>query len=341
MSNSFETDVVVIGAGPVGLFTVFQCGMLGMSCHVVDVLDHIGGQCQALYPEKPIYDIPAYPEIKAGELVSMLEKQIEPFSPVFHLKHRAISLEKVSDRFVIGTDLQIKIFAKVVIISAGAGAFGPNRPPLNNIEEFEGKSVFYLIREKNIFCGKRVVIAGGGDSAVDWALELSKIAEKVFVIHRRKKFRASNDTVKKMHYQAENYGKIDIRIPYQLHAINGHDGNLTSVDIIDFDGNVVNISADYLLPFFGIASDLSFMKDWGIKTENNRIVVEPTTAESSCRGVFAVGDIASYPNKLKLIVTGFSEAAMAAHSAYSYVFNGKELHFEYSTNKGITKLSAT
>ena len=336
MSNSFETDIVVIGAGPVGLFSVFQCGMLGMSCHIIDSLEHIGGQCQALYPEKPIYDIPAYPKIKAGELVNMLEEQIKPFSPKFHLKQRAILLNKVSDGFIVETDLKTNIKAKSVIIAAGAGAFGPNRPPLKNIREFENKSVFYMVRNKDIFCGKKIIIAGGGDSAVDWALELSKIAEKIFVIHRRNKFRASDEMVKRMHYYADNYGLIDIKIPYQLHDLQGDSsGALNSVDIIDFDGNVINVKADYLLPFFGIASDLSFMEDWGIKTSNNHIIVEPTTAETNLDGVFAIGDIASYPNKLKLILTGFSEAAMAAHKAYSYVFAGKELHFEYSTSKGI------
>ncbi len=335
MSNKFKTDVIIIGAGPVGLFAVFQCAMLGMKSCVIDALEHIGGQCQALYPEKPIYDIPAYKEIKARDLIVQLEKQIEAFNPEFYLENIVTDLEKESDEFTVKTNKGLEITARSVIIAAGAGAFGPNRPPLANIEEFEGKSLFYMVKNPKDFCSKKIIIAGGGDSAVDWALALAEMGSEIYIVHRRNKFRASDETVRKMHYFAENFGNIKIKIPYQLHAINGNYGQISSVDIIDFDGRVENIKADIILPFFGLASDISFMQNWGVEIENNKIKVNPTTAETNIDGIFAIGDIASYPNKLKLILTGFSEAAMAAHRAYSYTFKGKPLHFEYSTSRKI------
>ncbi len=337
MSNEVKTDVVIIGAGPVGLFAVFQCGMLGMSCHVIDSLEDIGGQCSALYPEKPIYDIPAYPCIEAGVLIDRLEEQIKPFSPVFHMQQQAVSLNKEGEECVVTTSKGKKIRAGGVIIAAGAGAFGANKPPLDNLEEYEDKSVFYMVRKINDFKNRHIVIAGGGDSAVDWAVALANVADKVYVIHRRDKFRATPDMIEKMYDLDKNSDALEIMTPYQLKELHGRNGQLESIDIIDFNDNIQNLKVDTLLPLFGLSSKLGSINNWGLDIEMHHVLVNPTTCETNKKGIFAIGDIASYPNKLKLILTGFSEAAMAAHAIYPYVFDGKELHFEHSTTKGISK----
>jgi thioredoxin reductase (NADPH) len=330
-----STDVAIIGAGPVGLFAVFECGMLKMHCHVFDALDMAGGQCAALYPEKPIYDIPGYPQIGATELIDRLAEQAAPFKPVFHLGHSVETIARAADGgFVLGTASGDRVTARAVIIAAGVGAFGPNRPPLAELPAFEGKSVFYLVRRREDFRGKRVVIAGGGDSAVDWVLSLAEVAERVMVVHRRAKFRAAPESAARLQRLADE-GRIDLVIPYQLHGLEGTDGQLSHVVVADLDGASKRLAADALLAFFGLAMNLGPIGQWGLALERNHVVVDSASAQSSVAGIFAIGDIATYPNKLKLILTGFAEAAMAAHAIYPLVHPGEALHFEYSTTKGV------
>lgn len=328
------TDIAIIGAGPVGLFAVFECGMLKMKCHVIDALDSVGGQCAALYPEKPIYDIPGHPAIDAAQLVQRLEAQAEPFAPVYHLGQRVEGLKADGERFVLATSTGRRVAAKAIMIAAGAGAFGPNRPPISGIEAYEGKSVFYYVKRREDFRGKRVVIAGGGDSAVDWALALEGIATHVLVVHRREKFRAAPESAARLAALAKD-GRIELVVPYQLHGLEGADGLISAVVIRDLDGNDRTIAADALLPFFGLSMDLGPIAHWGLALERHHLTVDPARLETSVPGIFAIGDVASYPGKLKLILSGFSEAAMAAHAAYSRVFPGHALHFEYSTTKGV------
>lgn len=336
MENTHKTDVIIIGAGPVGLFAIFECGMLGMKCHVVDALAEIGGQCTALYPEKPIYDIPAHPEIMAGDLIAQLEAQAAPFAPVYHLDQQAEKFEQLPAGGVrITTSKGTVIEAAAVIIAAGAGAFGPNRPPIENIQDFENKSVFYMVKRRADFAGKRVVIAGGGDSAVDWALSLADVAEKIYVVHRRDKFRAADASVEKLKSLAAAAGsKIEMVIPYQLHGLHGADGILNAVDVADMDGTIRRIESDALLAFFGLTPQLGPIGDWGLDIAHFHIPVTQATCQTAVPRVYAAGDVATYPHKLKLILTGFAEAAQAAHDIHPLVFPGTALHFTYSTSKG-------
>lgn len=329
-----KTDVVIIGAGPVGLFAVFECGMLGLKSHVIDSLDDIGGQCTALYPEKPIYDIPASPQILAGDLITNLEKQAAPFHPVYHLGQQVIAIAKKENGFLVSTSKNTHLETKVILIAAGAGAFGPNRPPLDNIEEFENKSVFYYVKDTSQFKNKNVLIAGGGDSAVDWTIHLSTIAKSITLIHRRDKFKAAPDNVAKLKQLSES-GKIKIDIGWQLHGLQGKNGVLEKVELQDLDGATKTIECDCILPFFGLSHDLGPIKEWNLEIEGNRINVDHLTQMTNEKGIFAIGDICSYPEKLNLILTGFSEAAVAAHQARKIIFPGKEFHFEYSTTQGI------
>jgi thioredoxin reductase (NADPH) len=336
MRNDAEScDVAIIGAGPVGLFAVFECGMLDMGCHVFDALPAPGGQCAALYPEKPIYDIPGYPRIDASELIDRLMEQAAPFAPVFHLGAAVSGLVGTGNGgFAIETIGGERIAAHSVVIAAGAGAFGPNRPPLAGIAEFEDKSVFYLVRRREEFRGRRVVIAGGGDSAVDWALSLAEIAERVLVVHRRPKFRAAPQSAAVLQRLADD-GRIDLVIPYQLHALEGAGGQLSAVIVADLAGNTRRLDADCLLPFFGLATDLGPLAEWRLDIEHQHVRVDPATCATSRAGIFAIGDIATYPGKLKLILSGFAEAALAAHAIHPLVHPERALHFEYSTTKGI------
>lgn len=329
------TDVAIVGAGPVGLFAVFECGMLNMRCHVIDVLEAAGGQCVALYPEKPIYDIPGWPEITADGLIRKLAEQAQPFAPTYHFGQKVEALEATTDGgFRLTTSAGTVILARAVIIAGGVGAFGPNRPPLESLAAYEGKSVFYLVARREDFRGQRVVIAGGGDSAVDWALSLAEVADKIYVVHRRDKFRAAPESVQRLHTLAGD-GRLELVIPYQLAGLEGTDGALTGVAVTSLKGETRTLEADRLLPFFGLATNLGPIAEWDLALDNNRITADPATMESSHPGIFAIGDIAHYPGKLKLILTGFAEAAMAAHAAFARVHPGEALHFEYSTTKGV------
>lgn len=334
-STVISTDVVIVGAGPVGLFAIFECGMLKMRCHVVDSLDVVGGQCAALYPEKPIYDIPGYPQIDALDLIERLREQAEPFHPVYHLGQQVEKLTpQDGGRWLVETSAGNSIDCRAVIVAAGVGAFGPNRPPLAGIEAYEGKSVFYMVTRREDFRGKRVVIAGGGNSAVDWVLSLADVAEKIMVVHRRPKFRAAPESVARMEALAAE-GRIEMVIPYQLDGLSGADGRLDAVIVKTLKGEERRLEADILLPFYGLAMNLGPIADWGLHLDRNHIHVDHGTCATNAAGIFAIGDIATYRNKLKLILTGFAEAATAAHAIHPLVRPDEELHWEYSTTKGV------
>lgn len=337
-----STDVAIVGAGPAGLFAVFECGMLGFRSHVIDTLDAIGGQCSALYPEKPIYDIPAYPKISGGDLVERLEAQAAAVHPVYHLGQRVEKLERLPDghpdgrRFRLTTSKGEVIEAGAVIIAAGAGAFGPNRPPLDGIAAYEGRpegsGVQYLVRRAEAYRGKSVVIAGGGDSAVDWALALHGIATQIFFVHRRDQFRAAPESVARLR-ALDGHG-LEIVVPYQLAGLEGEKGALKAVSVASLDGAARRLPADALLAFFGLKTDLGPIAQWGVALEQHHLPVDPATCETSEPGIFAIGDVATYRGKLKLILTGFAEAATTAHAIFPQLSGGKALHFEYSTTKG-------
>ncbi len=334
-----QTDITIIGAGPVGLFAIFQAGMLKMRCHVVDALDFAGGQCAALYPEKPIYDIAGYPQIEAQELVQKLEVQAAPFEPVYHFGQRVEKIRSIDGEWHVTTSTGTEIQSKAVVIAAGCGAFGPNRPPLEGLDAFEaastaGQGIHYMVGRRSDFAGKRVVIAGGGDSAVDWALSLAPVAALISVVHRRDKFRAAPDSVDKLRQLAAE-GVIELVVPYQLAGLEGKQGVLSGVRVKQLNGEERVLQADALLPFYGLSMELGPIAQWGLNIDRNHIAVDPTTFESSQKAIYAIGDIATYPGKLKLILCGFSEAAMAMHAIYGLVHPNEALHFEYSTTKGV------
>jgi len=334
MTQTLQTDVAIVGAGPVGLFAVFELGMLKLSSVLIDALADVGGQCAALYPEKPIYDIPAHPAIEAADLIARLEQQIAPF-PTPRLLGRVVTgLSGEKGTFVLTTDQGDTVEAKAVILAAGAGAFGPNRPPLEGLPAYEATgAVQYYVKQREALRGKRVVIAGGGDSAVDWALALKDIA-RVAVVHRRPKFRAAPETAAQLDAAAAQ-GQVEMVIPYQLHALHGTNGVLSGVEVATLKGETKLLPADVLLPFFGLSMDLGPIAGWGLDSDAHHVKVEPSTCQTSTPGVFAIGDVATYPGKLKLILQGFSEAAMAAHAAHAVVHPDTALHFEYSTSKGV------
>jgi thioredoxin reductase (NADPH) len=334
MTQHIETDVAIVGAGPVGLFAVFELGMLKLSSVLIDALGEVGGQCTALYPEKPIYDIPAHPAIEAGALVTKLEQQIAPFAVPRLLGRQVNGMSGEAGGFTLTTDQGDTVRAKAVIVAAGAGAFGPNRPPLYGLAAYEASgAVQYYVRRREDLRGRRVVIAGGGDSAVDWALALKDIA-RVAVVHRRAKFRAAPESATRLD-EAAGKGEIEMVIPYQLFGLVGADGVLSAVEVATLDGAVKSLPADVLLPFFGLSMDLGPIAAWGLQSEAHHVRVDAATCQTSLPGVFAIGDVATYPGKLKLILQGFSEAAVAAHAIFPIVHPDQALHFEYSTSKGV------
>jgi thioredoxin reductase (NADPH) len=334
MAETIETDVAIIGAGPVGLFAVFELGMLQLSSVLIDALGEVGGQCTALYPEKPIYDIPAHPAIEASELVAQLERQIAPFHSPRLLGRRVIGLTGAACRFALTTDAGDTIHAKAVVVAAGVGAFGPNRPPLDGLPAYEATgAVQYYVRRREALRGQRVVIAGGGDSAVDWALALKDLA-RVAVVHRRPKFRAAPESAAQLDAAAAR-GEIELIIPYQLHALHGEAGRLHEVEVATLQGETRRLPADVLLPFFGLSMDLGPIANWGLALDRHHVAIDPATCQTNVPGVFAIGDVVTYSGKLKLILQGFSEAAVAAHSIFGVVHPGQALHFEYSTTKGV------
>lgn len=328
-----KTDITIIGAGPVGLFAVFEAGLLKMRCHLVDVLPQIGGQLSEIYPKKPIYDIPGFPEVKAQELVDNLRKQIEPFKPGFTLGEKVIGLEKTENGFATTTSDDTVVESKVVVIAGGLGCFEPRKPEIENLERYEGKGVAYMVKDPQLFRDKKLVIAGGGDSALDWTIYLSDIAERVTLIHRNESFRGAPDSAEKVVELAKS-GKIDLLLSSNLQSINGN-GVLKSVSVVDKTKNVMQLEADYLVPLFGLSPKLGPIADWGLNIDKNAIVVNTFDYSTNVDGIFAIGDINTYPGKLKLILSGFHEAALMAQSAFKFVYPDQKLSFKYTTVNGV------
>ena len=325
-----ETDALIIGAGPVGLFAVFELGLLDIKAHVVDILDKPGGQCAELYPEKPIYDIPGLPIVTGQELTDRLLAQIKPFGATFHLGQRVDALQPQADgRFRLLTDVGTSFLAKVIVIAAGGGSFTPKRPPLAGIEAYEGRSVFYSVRRIDDFRGKNVLIVGGGDSALDWVLNLQPVVKQLTLLHRRDEFRGAPHSVEKMRGLVADR-KMDLRIG-QVTALHGEAGLLSEASIRTKEGEA-RIACDRLLPFFGLTMKLGPVADWGLNLNENLIPVDTEKFQTSVPGIFAVGDINTYPGKLKLILSGFHEAALMSQAAYHIVYPGKKLLFQYTTS---------
>lgn len=330
-SAPIVTDVVIIGAGPCGLFAVFELGLLDLKCHLIDILDRPGGQCTELYPEKPIYDIPAIPEISGQGLTDALMKQIAPFHPVFHLGQMAEKLElQPNGRWTLVTDTGTVFDTRCIVIAAGGGSFVPKKPPIPGIDAYEGSSVFYAVRKKDLFRGKNIVIVGGGDSALDWTLNLQPLAKSVTLIHRRNEFRAAPDSVSKMQRLVAE-GKMTFQAG-QVKTLSGENGQLTGVTIEDNDKVLRNLPCDMLLPFFGLTMKLGPIADFGLNLERNLIPVDTEKFETDKPGIFAIGDICTYPGKLKLILSGFHEAALMSRQAFRYCKPDEKLRFEYTTS---------
>lgn len=325
-----ETDVVIVGAGPVGLFAVFELGLLDIKAHLIDILDRPGGQCAELYPEKPIYDIPAWPSISGQDLVDRLMEQITPFEPEFHFSQMVAKLEKQADgRFLVETDADTRILCKSVVIAAGGGSFQPKRPPIAGIEAYEGKSVSYSVRQMEAFRGEDLVIVGGGDSALDWTNNLQPLAKSLTLVHRRDEFRAAPDSVNKMRALVEE-GAMQFALG-QVSQLHGADGQLTSIVVKSKTGET-EVPCTRLLPFFGLTMKLGPVADWGLNLHENLITVDTEKFETSAPGIFAIGDINTYPGKLKLILSGFHEAALMAQAVGKIVFPDKRVVFQYTTS---------
>jgi len=331
MTETIKTDAVIIGAGPCGLFAVFELGLLDIKAHVVDILDKVGGQCAELYPEKPIYDIPGLPEVTGQQLTDNLMAQIKPFEPTFHLSEMVETLEKLPDgSFRLGTNAGTVFETKVVIIAAGGGSFQPKKPPISNVDQYEGQSVFYAVRKIEAFRGRDVLIAGGGDSALDWLLNLQPVANSITLVHRRDEFRAAPDSVNKMRALVAE-GKVNLVIG-QIAELKGPDGRLEAASVKLNDGTVTGIACDALLPFFGLTMKLGPLADWGINLHENLIPVDTEKFETSEPGIYAIGDINTYPGKLKLILSGFHEAALMAQSAARRINPERRIVFQYTTS---------
>jgi thioredoxin reductase (NADPH) len=331
MSDVITTDAVVIGAGPCGLFTIFELGLLDIKCHVLDILDRPGGQCAELYPEKPIYDIPALPTVTGAELTSRLMEQAKPFHPQFHFNQMVSSLVKHGENdFELTTDGGMVFRTKIVVIAAGGGSFMPKKPPIPGIDAYEGTSVFYSVKKMEAFRGRDILIVGGGDSALDWTLNLQPLAKSITLLHRRDDFRAAPDSVKKMR-ELVAAGKMDLKIG-QVTGLKGEAGVLSAATIKGNDGVEFDVTANTMLPFFGLTMKLGPVADWGLNLNENLVPVDTEKFETSVPGIFAVGDINTYPGKLKLILSGFHEAALMAQQAFRYINPGERLMFQYTTS---------
>ena len=328
---AIETDVIIIGAGPIGLFAVFELGLLDLKCHLVDILDRAGGQCTELYPEKPIYDIPGIPVLTGQELTDRLLQQIKPFHAQFHFGEMASGLTRLDDgRWQLATDAGTKLTAPVLVIAAGGGSFVPKRPPVPGIEAYEGKSVFYAVRRMEAFRGKDILIAGGGDSALDWTLNLAPIAKSLTLVHHRDGFRAATHSVNRMR-ELVNEGKIAFHVA-SVKALHGSDGALDSVTLAGADKKEWRHQANAFLPFFGLTIKLGPIADFGLNLHENLIPVDTAKFESPTPGIFAIGDINTYPGKLKLILSGFHEAALMAQAAFHVCRPNEKLRFQYTTS---------
>lgn len=336
-SEIIETDVVIIGAGPVGLFAIFELGLLDMKAHLIDILDRPGGQCAELYPEKPIYDIPGMPEVSGQHLVDQLMAQAAPFNPTFHLNRMVTGLRKIDEQvWEVTTDEHDVFHAKVVVIAAGGGSFQPKKPPIAGIEAYEqtqssiGSGVHYAVRKMEAFRDQDILISGGGDSALDWTLNLQPIARSMTLVHRRDEFRAAPDSVNKMRALVEA-GDVNLHIG-QITELVGEDGTLSGAKLKSKDGDIVDLSCNSFLPFFGLTMKLGPIADWGLNLTENLIAVDTSRFATDQDGIYAIGDINTYAGKLKLILSGFHEAALMAHDAFKRVHPDQKLTFQYTTS---------
>lgn len=329
-----KTDILIIGAGPVGLFTVFEAGLLKLHCHIVDALPQPGGQLSEIYPKKPIYDIPGFAHILAEDLVKNLMEQIAPFKPGFTLGERAEKLERLEDNsFKITTNKGTEINAPVIAIAAGLGSFEPRKPPIDNIDHFEDHGVEYFIKNPEVYRKKRVVLAGGGDSALDWTIYLADVADEVYLVHRRSGFRGAPDSVEKVKELSES-GRIKLITEAQVVGLNGN-GKLNEVVIQhDKEGQII-VPTDHFVPLFGMAPKLGPLQEWGLELEKDGIVVDTLDYSTNVPGIYAIGDINTYPGKLKLILCGFHEATLMCQSAFKYIYPDKKLSFKYTTVNGV------
>tara|TARA_Y100000589_G_scaffold291750_1_gene295444 strand:+ start:88 stop:1137 length:1050 start_codon:yes stop_codon:yes gene_type:complete len=329
-----KTDILIIGAGPVGIFTVFEAGLLNLKCHIIDALGKPGGQCSEIYPKKPIYDIPGYPEILAGELIDNLMEQCKQFKPGFTLGERAENIEQLEDKsFIVTTNKGTKHHAPVIAIAGGLGSFEPRKPVLENLSSFENNGVEYIIQDPEIYKDKKILIAGGGDSALDWAIYLSKVASELTLIHRRNEFRGAKDSVQKVKKLYED-NIINVITPAEVIKLNGNDF-LESVEVkIEEKTQIINV--DHFIPLFGLSPKLGPLANWDLEIEKNAIKVDTLDYQTNIPGIYAVGDINTYPGKLKLILCGFHEATLMCHSAYKIINPGKKSIFRYTTVSGVT-----
>ncbi len=336
-----KTDILIIGAGPTGLFTVFEAGLLKLKCHLIDALPQPGGQCSEIYPKKPIYDIPAYPEILAGDLTEKLLEQIASFQPGFTLGERAETIEKLEDdTFIVTTNKGTKHHAPVIAIAGGLGSFEPRKPPIPNIAEFENSGVEYIIRDPEIYRNKKVVIAGGGDSALDWAIFLTNVASEVSLVHRRNEFRGALDSVEKVQ-ELKNAGEIKLITPAEVKEIHGKD-HLTGVSIILNKNETIHLEADHFIPLFGLSPKLGPIGNWGLDIEKNAIKVNNALDyQTNIPGIYAIGDVNTYPGKLKLILCGFHEATLMCQSAYKRIYPNKKYVMKYTTVGGVEGFDGT
>ena len=333
-----KTDICIIGAGPVGLFAVFEAGLLKMRCHVVDVLPQIGGQLTEIYPKKPIYDIPGYPEVNAHQLIDNLEKQIAPFHPTYTLGEKVKMVEKKDDgSFEVITSDNTVIQCKVIVIAAGLGSFEPRKPVIENLDKFEGKDkgILYMIKDPEAFRGKRLVLAGGGDSALDWTIFLASVARHLTLVHRNETFRGAPDSGEKV-FQLAREGKIELHMNSDLQSVSGGE-RLETVTVLDHHQKTFTISTDYLIPLYGLSPKLGPISGWGLALDKNNIQVSTLDYSTSVPGIYAIGDINTYQGKLKLILCGFHEAALMAHSAFKYVYPNQKPSFKYTTVSGVNE----
>jgi thioredoxin reductase (NADPH) len=329
-----KTDTLIIGAGPVGLFCVHQLGIIGLKCEVVDNLDKIGGQCIELYPDKPIYDIPAVPECTGEELTNNLIEQIKAFKTNFHLNERVEEIKKVKKKWLIKTNKGTEFEASSIIIAAGVGSFEPRKFPTKEIEKYEGKQILYSIKDKTVFKDKTVCIFGGGDSALDWAIELSNTS-KVVLVHRRDDFRGMQASIDKAN-QLKKEGKIEIYTKYQLDSVQGKE-KVEGINIKHDDETIKEIKTDYVLGFFGLIMQLGPIAEWGLNLDKKTVPVNTESFETNKEGIFAIGDICSYPGKLKLILSGFHEGALAARGCFKYAKPDEKYRFEFTTSSKAVK----
>lgn len=329
-----NTDVCIIGAGPVGLFAVFEAGLLKMRCHLIDVLPQVGGQLSEIYPHKPIYDIPGYPSVLAQELIDKQMEQIAPFKPTFTLGERVETLEKQADGsyHVIGSDGTV-IHCQVVVIAGGLGCFEPRKPELANLANFEGEYVHYMVKNPEKFRGKNIVIAGGGDSALDWTVYLADVADKVTLVHRSDSFRGAPDSADKVYNLAQE-GKINLLLSHNLVGLSGN-GKLEELQLSNKQKETVNLPLDYFIPLYGLSPKLGPIADWGLNIDKNAIEVNTVDYSTNIERIYAIGDINTYPGKLKLILCGYHEAALMCQSAFKYVYPDQKLSFKYTTVNGV------